>query len=95
MYSVYGKARKKLIIAIIQPMENAIISANPTIKIMGFQIFRRVVKTVESALTRVETALPSSDIPFLMAFRGALPSFPDPPFLFFLKRPLSSTNTWT
>ena len=86
MCSANGRVKKKLIIAIIQPMENAIISTNPTINIMGFQIFRRVVKIVEIAFTIVETSRPRSEIPFLMAFRGALPSLPDSPVLFFLKR---------
>ncbi len=84
--SAKGSAIKKLITAIIQATENAIISVIPTIKIIGFQIFRMVVKTVESAFTMVEMTFPSSEIPFLRAFRGAFPLLPNSPALFFLKK---------
>lgn len=44
-----GKATKKLIIEIIQAMDNPIISANPTMKNMGFQIFVKTESTREIA----------------------------------------------
>ena len=66
-------AQKKLIIDIIQRTDNAIISAKPIRKMIGFPIRRKRPITAEITLPKRET-------PFLMAAR--IP--PVPPTLFFL-----------
>ncbi len=77
-----GKAIKKLIIEMIQAMENPIISANPTMKNIGFQTFPSTERTRE-------IAKPSNEIPFLRAFLTLLPRLdldPVSPVLFFLMK---------
>ena len=73
-YPAKGMAQKKLIIDIIQRMDNIIISAKPIRKMIGFPTRRKKP-------TNAEKILPKKDIPFLTAVRKN----PVPPTLFFLK----------